>query len=51
MNYGQMVREVERVVAGRVPVALLGHGGGSVHTPEQVLEAIVSLAPVAEATR
>ena len=51
MNYGQMVREVERIVAGRAPVALLGHGGGSVHTPEQILEAIVSLQPVAEAVR
>jgi len=49
MNYGQMVREVERVVAGRAPVRLLGHAGGSVHTPEQILEAIVSLEPVAEA--
>ncbi|MGH9805175.1 MAG: 2-oxoacid:acceptor oxidoreductase subunit alpha [Candidatus Acidiferrales bacterium] len=49
MNYGQMVREVERVVAGRAPVALLGHAGGSVHTPEQILEAMVSLQPVAEA--
>ncbi len=51
MNYGQMVQEVERIVAGRAPVSLLGHGGGSVHTPEQILEAIVSLEPVTEAAR
>jgi len=51
MNYGQMVREVERIVAGRAPVSLLGHGGGSVHTPEQILESIVALQPVAEPTR
>jgi 2-oxoglutarate ferredoxin oxidoreductase subunit alpha len=51
MNYGQMVREVERVVAGRAPVKLLGHGGGSVHTPEQILDAIESLRLVSEAVR
>ena len=50
MNYGQMVREVERIVAGLAPVSLLGHGGGSVHTPEQILESIVALQPVAQAT-
>ena len=41
MNYGQMVFEVERVVAGRAPVVLLPHGGGTVHRPEQVLEVIL----------
>jgi len=42
MNYGQMVREVERVVKGVCPVVLCGHGGGNVHDPKDIAEAIVS---------
>jgi 2-oxoglutarate ferredoxin oxidoreductase subunit alpha len=42
MNYGQMVREVERVVKGACPVVLLGHGGGNVHDPKDIAEAIVA---------
>jgi 2-oxoglutarate ferredoxin oxidoreductase subunit alpha len=41
MNYGQMVREVERVVQGRCPVLLCGHGGGSVHDPKDIAEMIL----------
>ncbi len=44
MNYGQMVREVERVVQGRCPVVLCGHGGGNVHDPKDIAEAIVAAA-------
>jgi 2-oxoglutarate ferredoxin oxidoreductase subunit alpha len=40
INYGQMVREVERCVAGKAKVRLLPHMGGGVHLPEEVLEAI-----------
>jgi 2-oxoglutarate ferredoxin oxidoreductase subunit alpha len=40
MNYGQMVQEVERCVAGRARTRLLGHGGGAVHEPEEILHAI-----------
>jgi 2-oxoglutarate ferredoxin oxidoreductase subunit alpha len=40
INYGQMVREVERCVAGKAKVRLLPHMGGGVHRPEEVLEAI-----------
>jgi 2-oxoglutarate ferredoxin oxidoreductase subunit alpha len=40
MNYGQMVYEVERCAAGMTKTVLVDHGGGTVHDPEQVLEAI-----------
>jgi 2-oxoglutarate/2-oxoacid ferredoxin oxidoreductase subunit alpha len=44
MNYGQMVREVERVVQGRCPVLLCGHGGGTVHDPKEIADTIVAAA-------
>ena len=34
LNYGQMFLEVERAVAVRCDVHLIGHGGGTVHEPE-----------------
>ena len=40
MNYGQMVYEVERCAAGQARTVLLGHGGGTVHQPEEILKAI-----------
>jgi 2-oxoglutarate ferredoxin oxidoreductase subunit alpha len=40
INYGQMVREVERCVAGKAKVRLIPHMGGGVHLPETILEAI-----------
>jgi 2-oxoglutarate ferredoxin oxidoreductase subunit alpha len=40
INYGQMVREVERCVAGKAKVRLISHMGGGVHLPETILEAI-----------
>ncbi|MFQ5663367.1 MAG: 2-oxoacid:acceptor oxidoreductase subunit alpha [Terriglobia bacterium] len=51
MNYGQMVLEVERCVAGRVPALLLPHAGGTVHHPEEILEAILHPRPAAEVAR
>jgi hypothetical protein len=33
--------EVERLVAGRVSVLLEPHTGGTVHRPEQILDAIL----------
>ncbi len=36
INYGQMVREVERCVAGRTKVERVSHGGGSVHDPKDI---------------
>jgi 2-oxoglutarate ferredoxin oxidoreductase subunit alpha len=44
INLGQMVREVERAVAGEVPVKFVGHSGGSVHNPEDILKAIMEVA-------
>ena len=43
INLGQMVREVERVTAGEVPVRFVGHAGGSVHDPEDILQAILEM--------
>jgi 2-oxoglutarate ferredoxin oxidoreductase subunit alpha len=40
MNYGQMVHEVERYAAGKVPTLLVPHGGGTVHEPAEILKAI-----------
>jgi 2-oxoglutarate ferredoxin oxidoreductase subunit alpha len=40
LNLGQMVREVERSVAGQCKVKLVGHAGGTVHKPEEILKAI-----------
>jgi 2-oxoglutarate ferredoxin oxidoreductase subunit alpha len=40
INYGQMVREVERCATGRVNIRQVFHMGGGVHRPETILEAI-----------
>jgi 2-oxoglutarate ferredoxin oxidoreductase subunit alpha len=40
LNLGQMVREVERAVAGECPVRLVPHAGGGLHQPEDILAAI-----------
>ncbi len=44
LNMGQMVLEVERAVAGRVPVHSVPHAGGTVHEPEVILEKILEAA-------
>ncbi len=38
INYGQIVREVERCAAGKARVRLVPHMGGGVHLPEVILE-------------
>ena len=43
INYGQMVLEVERCAAGRAATLLVPHGGGSVHDPEIIVEAIAEV--------
>lgn len=40
INLGQIHLEVERCVAGRVPVRLVGHPGGTLISPDQVIETI-----------
>jgi 2-oxoglutarate ferredoxin oxidoreductase subunit alpha len=40
INYGQIVREVERSVAGKAKVRLVPHMGGALPLPDVVLEAI-----------
>ncbi|MBI4810645.1 MAG: 2-oxoacid:acceptor oxidoreductase subunit alpha, partial [Ignavibacteriales bacterium] len=40
INYGQMVLEVERHVAGKARVELVPHGGGSVHNPKDIFNVI-----------
>ncbi|MEP0775063.1 MAG: 2-oxoacid:acceptor oxidoreductase subunit alpha [Acidobacteriota bacterium] len=44
LNMGQMVLEVERAAAGRVPVHSVPHAGGTVHEPEVILEKILEAA-------
>ncbi|MFH1230196.1 MAG: 2-oxoacid:acceptor oxidoreductase subunit alpha, partial [Planctomycetota bacterium] len=40
LNYGQMVREVERTVCGKSKVILIPRMGGEPHNPDEILEAI-----------
>jgi 2-oxoglutarate ferredoxin oxidoreductase subunit alpha len=44
INYGQMVLEVERVAAGKAAAVLVPHGGGGVHDPQDIRDAIVRAA-------
>ena len=44
LNLGQMVREVERAVAGKAGVKFVGHAGGTVHHPEDIVKAIMEVA-------
>jgi 2-oxoglutarate ferredoxin oxidoreductase subunit alpha len=46
INYGQIVHEVERCSAGMAPVKLVPHGGGTVHNPKDIYDAIVSMQEV-----
>ncbi len=41
LNYGQIVLEVERNVAGKARVELVGHGGGTVHNPKDIYDIII----------
>ncbi len=41
LNYGQIALEVERVACGRTKTICVPHGGGTVHRPEVICEAIV----------
>jgi 2-oxoglutarate ferredoxin oxidoreductase subunit alpha len=43
LNLGQMVREVERAANGLCKTRLVSHAGGSVHRPEDILNAIVEV--------
>ncbi len=40
INYGQLVKEVERCVAGQSQVHLSSRLGGAIHTPEEILKKI-----------
>ncbi len=42
INFGQMVFEVERCASGRARTILVSHGGGYVHDPKTLFEAIKS---------
>jgi 2-oxoglutarate ferredoxin oxidoreductase subunit alpha len=46
INYGQIVYEVERCSAGMAPVKLVPHGGGTVHNPDDIYDAIASMRQV-----
>jgi 2-oxoglutarate ferredoxin oxidoreductase subunit alpha len=43
LNQGQVALEVERVVCGRARTVLVGHGGGELHDPEDVLQVVEDL--------
>ena len=43
MNLGQIHLEVERCAAGKAPAYLVGHAGGSLISPEQVMDVITTL--------
>ena len=44
VNYGQMVLEVERCAAGKAAAVCVPHGGGGVHDPQDICDAIVGAA-------
>jgi 2-oxoglutarate/2-oxoacid ferredoxin oxidoreductase subunit alpha len=44
LNLGQMSREVERAAGGKAKTFLVPHAGGSVHRPEEILNAILEAA-------
>jgi 2-oxoglutarate ferredoxin oxidoreductase subunit alpha len=44
INYGQMVREVERCACGKAQTVLVDHMGGGTHDPARILEAIRKVA-------
>ncbi|MCP5116703.1 MAG: 2-oxoacid:acceptor oxidoreductase subunit alpha, partial [bacterium] len=44
INYGQIVLEVERCAAAQADAILCSHGGGGVHDPEKICEAILEAA-------
>jgi 2-oxoglutarate ferredoxin oxidoreductase subunit alpha len=43
LNLGQMVREVERAANGQCKTKLVPHAGGSVHRPDDILNAILEV--------
>ena len=44
LNLGQMVREVERAAGGLARTIAVTHAGGTVHSPEEIAEAILEAA-------
>jgi 2-oxoglutarate ferredoxin oxidoreductase subunit alpha len=45
LNYGQIVLEVERCAGGKARTVLVPHMGGSVHSPQTILDAIREAMP------
>ncbi len=44
LNLGQMVHEVQRATGGLAKVIPVSHAGGTVHSPEQIVDAILEAA-------
>jgi len=44
LNMGQMVRELDRAVAGKAKIISVPHAGGTVHEPQTILDAILEAA-------
>jgi 2-oxoglutarate/2-oxoacid ferredoxin oxidoreductase subunit alpha len=49
MNTGQMLEDVRRIVAERIPVHFFGRTGGVMPMPEEILEQIRRVASEADA--
>ena len=45
INYGQIAYEVERCAQGRAETVLLPLMGGSIHTPEDIVDAVKEYLP------
>jgi 2-oxoglutarate ferredoxin oxidoreductase subunit alpha len=46
INLGQIHLEVERAAAGKVPAFLVGHAGGTVISPDRIIETLKGVTPI-----
>ena len=46
INLGQIHLEVERAAAGRAPAFLVGHAGGTVISPDRIIETLKGVTPI-----
>jgi 2-oxoglutarate ferredoxin oxidoreductase subunit alpha len=51
MNAGQMLEDVNRLVRGRMPVHFLGHTGGVIPLPDEIVGALAQLEQAAQGGR
>ena len=46
INLGQIHLEVERAAAGKAPAFLVGHAGGTVISPDRIIETLKGVTPI-----